>query len=373
MVDTTKQSTYVGKDTIGWLCWWTISSGDYDVEKLEEAAKDAGLGSYVLERIRGRDLRAAFLAATRTGRPGIPVPTTRDTTARLISKEADPKHIAGGGDVRALVYQETRPSAANVAEIVEAKTAALLFANSANDTIDVQWARWAKDDQRIQHVVDGMRMKLGAKIGTMDDGRVRSVVLGWLKTRHRVSVRGTGGVYFVPAPTSLEDAKLLQEELVAMRQWLASTRSPFSIVAMNERGALSLDDFVHDAISEIEEELGDIAEKLAKWSGTETMNAGSRMFSSSTQITRMEELKGKITALQGSLGEAIGVVVETFDLLRRKADGMLESSSAEVAASKLHQAEAKKQRKVERAEKAAEKQGKKSGTAAKRSKKRQVE
>ena len=87
----------------------------------------------------------------------------------------------------------------------------------------------------------------------------------------------------------------------------------------------------------------------------------------------MEELKGKITALQGSLGEAIGVVVETFDLLRRKADGMLESSSAEVAASKLHQAEAKKQRKVERAEKAAEKQGKKSGTAAKRSKKRQIE
>jgi hypothetical protein len=300
------------------------------------------------------------------------VPTSRDATARLISKEADPKHVAGGGDVRALVYQETRPGAANVAEIVGAKTAALLFANSSNNTIDVQWARWAKDDDRIKRVVSGMRMKLGKKIGTMDDGRVRSVVLGWLKTRHRISVRGTGGVYFVPAPTSLKDAKLLQDELVAMRQWLASTKSPFSIVAFNERGALSLDDFVHDAISEIEEELGDIAEKLAKWSSTKGMNAGSRMFSSSTQIKRMDELKGKIVALQGSLGEAIGVVIETYDLLKRKADGMLESSSAEVAASKLHQAEAKAERKRQRDAKQASK-GKKSGTAASRSKKRSID
>lgn len=356
------------KDVIGALTWWTIRRGDYDVERLLDAAKAAGLDDYVTSRIKGRSARSAFLKATQTGAVGIPVPTTRDTEGKVITRDA----TQGGnsGLVRALMYEETKVMAAETSQVVTGKTAALVVFNSDHDDMNVEWAGWASGDHRFGKIVDRMRSDMGRRIGTIDDGRIRTIVIGWLKQRHRITVRGTGGVYFVPAPTSKPGRERLQRELMAMREWLATTNSPFSIVAMTRSGALSIDDFVSDAVNEIEEELQIVAKKFDSWAQSKGMNSGSLQFSSKSQIARLDKLNAKVEALRESLGERIGIVDTMLQMLIKKAARLYESSSTDVAAAKERRQAEKAQKAAARQQKAAK--GKKAGTAKARSKKQTI-
>lgn len=364
-----RESLYVGRDTIGWLTWWTIRKGSYNVAPLRRAAQDAGLDDYVVSRIRGRDEIAAFLAAVRTGSAGVPIPSPAGEAWRLITREADTQgSTAEGRTIRALVLQKTNPNSGEIEDVVSAHTLAILTADTRRGRISVNWANPNDINEYVERKVQEMQVKMEQNIGTIDDGRIRTIVIGWLRERHRISVRGTGGVYFVPAPIDMDEKKERQDEMVSMRDWMATIGSPFSIVAFNERGALSLNDFVQDAVGEIEDELKDISEKLAGWAQNTRMNAGSLMFSTNTQVSRMKNIRDKIKALKESLGEAVGTVDEMYHMLHRQATGMQEKASAEVD-------EAQKAKTAKKAEKAKSKEkgkDKKAGTAKERSAKQTV-
>jgi len=358
------------KDCIGALVWWTIRKGTYNVQTLRQAAIDAGLGAYVIDRIAGRNGPSAFIKATQTGARGIKILTGQDREAKVITRD-----VSKARDyLRALMYQETDTGAWETKDIVTGITAAVLqYSSVAQGKIAVEYARWSQGDQRIIEVVDKMRRDLVDLIGTVDDAKVRSIVIGWLDGLFRVSVRGTGGVYFIPAPADKAGRERLQRKLMAMREWLGSIGSPFSIVAFSRQGALSIDDFVEDAVTALEEDLGDIAQKFTEWASNHKMNAGSVMFSSQTQIDRLAAIKAKIETLKGSLGERIGIVDTMFEMVERRARGLLEKSTKEVDATKAdRQARKVQEREAKRAVKRNGQAGKKAGTAAARAKKRAV-
>jgi hypothetical protein len=366
----TMQATATGKDkdrVIGYLTWWTIHKGAYSVRDLLEAAQQAGLGSYVTSRIRGRDPKAAFFAATQTGSKGLLIRSASGIEERLITKEAEP-NAKSAQPRRALVHQVTQHTS-EIRDVVNSKTAAVIeFDPGTMANCRTKVAPWAHLNKDVIDAINDIEEKIGRLVGTMDDGRIRTIVIGWLKLKYRIAVRGTGGVYFVPAPSDPTRKSELEGELMAMREWMTSFGAPFSVVALNESGALSMEDFVQDAIGEVKDELQDIATKLDSWGANDSMNAGSRMFSSETQHKRIEAIKDKVRTLKESLGEQVGIVDNMLALLSRRVGTMLDEATEQVKQEKAERQEAKASAKKGKSQK-----GKKAGTAASRSKKQKIE
>jgi len=350
---------------IGYLTWWTIHKGAYSVSDLYGAAVAAGLGDYITSRIKGRDPKSAFFAATQTGTRGKLIDSTSDTEERLITKEAEP-NAKSAQPRRALVHQVTR-RATEIRDVVSSKTAAVVeFAPHTAALCRTKVAPWAHLNSDVMDAIGRIEDAVLQLVGTIDDGRIRTILIGWLKLKYRIAVRGTGGVYFVPAPSDPQHRTRLEQELMAVRQWMLSIDAPFSVVALNESGALSMDDFVQDAIGEIEDELNDVAQKLDTWDANRQMNAGSKKFSSETQAKRITALRGKVQTLKESLGERIGVVDAMVQLLVNRTRDMVEESTAVVKADRASREKAKQ-------EKRATVKGKKAGTAASRAKKAKVQ
>jgi hypothetical protein len=349
-----------GEDIIGYIAWWTLRKGEYDVDELKASAQTVSLPDHINDRIKGRSIESAWTAATQLGSSGKPIKSPEGRINRLLSRDVgDDPAIR----TRAIVMESTEDSAYRIAQKVAGKTAALIELDQSR--FKVKWAAWAKTGHpEITGIVSDMRVKMGKIEGKMNDGRIRTAVLSWLQSKHRICVRGTGGVYFIPAPKGKVARKQLEGDLLAIRAWLDTISSPFSIVAMNEAGCLSIEDFVNDAIVEVKDELGEIAVKFDKWKKSEKMNAGSRMFSSGTQKKRLLNVYDKIDALKQSLGEEIGVLDNMYMILFNRIDRMHVESSKEVKVAK----ESKRSSKPKKTKAGT----KKSGTARRRSKKTKV-
>lgn len=376
----TVQMTKMGDNSdrlIGWLTWWTLKKGEYKLETVQQAAADRKVPSSIQERLGGRTVESAWKAATQLGSTGVPLPGGGpDVSRRLVTRNAVP----GDSSIRALVIEVTDPNG-NIEEWVTAKTAAMLELGA--DGLVVQTSQDFEDDEysdTILQVIDGMKEHMRKIVGAIDDGRIRSAVLAWLEEKYRVTVRGAGGVYLIPATSKSRDAD--RDDLLAIRDWLDTISSPFSVVALTERGAHSIDDFISDAVDEIKDELADIGRRLKKWQANARMNAGSRNFSSKTQMDKIEGVAEKVGALKEALGEEIGVVDEMVALTEKRIRAMMTQSARQMGAAKAQRTKAKKaavvakEARQEAAKKAkaakAESKKKKAGTAKQRTAKKKL-
>jgi len=265
---------------------------------------------------------------------------------------------------RLLVLEQIRHGANTVREMAASQAVALLqLEGGRHYTSQIDWWVEGALKDEVERLVDRMHDRMLYIEGRIDDGRIRAAVLGWLEQQHRICVRGTGGVYFIPTPTGR--VQTLEQDVLAIRDWLKTISSSFSVVALNRAGAHSIEDFVSDAVDEIKAELGDIEARLDKWQANNKMNAGSKAFSAGTQVERMAALKDKIEVLKATLGEEIGVVDAMFNILNKRA-GQMQSTNEQVIV------EAKATRQAVKPKATSDGDGKKAGTAATRQRRKQV-
>ena len=356
-----------GNEQIGLLTWWTLAQGEYDLTDVRNSAVRAGVPATIQNRLNGRTRTSAWVAATQLGSSGHPVPSDpghEDEEWRLVTRDYPDSDPASKS--RLLVLEQIRREADTVREMAGAQAVARLQLEGGRYTThSIDW--WVEGALReeVERLIEQMHTRMLRIEGCIDDGRIRATVLAWLEQQHRICVRGTGGVYFIPTPTGRVQG--LEQDVLAIRQWLATISSSFSVVALNRAGAHSIEDFVADAVEEIKTELLDIQERLNKWQENDKMNAGSRAFSAGSQVERMGALKVKIDVLKETLGEEIGVVDAMFGLLSKRTKQMRAANERVVV-----NAKAKRQTAKEQAPQTADSDDKKAGTAATRQRRKQV-
>lgn len=331
----TKQITQTTNDTgsaVGWLTWWTIHAKELDAHEVRQAARDAQLPGWMIDRISGRTPRSAWLSATQLGAKGTPSATApsdpTDSRARYLTRNLNEESRVVIREV--INPANERVSVANVG-IVYLMGTRIDFARSDDYFIA---------DQPVQREVDvlfdQMRQDFQAMVGKVDDGRIRALVLDWLERHYRVCVRGTGGVYLIPRPDDTFWQEATEEELVAVSQWV--TAAPidglFSIVELHQSGATTMDVFRASAIDEMKSALEEVNSKLVDWRDNQRMNAGSRMFSASEMGNRLDALEEKLGMLTSSLGEEMAVIKLMLSRVRKEADTMRIEAATQVAAAK---------------------------------------
>ena len=344
---------------IGWLVWWTIPKDEYDLQIVETAAADHDVPVEICSRLSGRNRESAWRKATQLGAVGKSIFSSTSLLRRLVTRPTASDEIPS----RALVVESTNFTW-ETEDTVTAKTAVILELEGGYD-FKVQVAEWAMKDPAWHEIlgeIDYMRSEMYRIEGRIDDGRIRASLFAWLSKRHKVTVRGSGGVYYLPFAASRQSKEEFETELLKIRDWLKAIGASFSVFGINAEGAHSIDAFVADATDEIKSDLKDISEKIKNWEGNSNMNAGSRHYSAGTQIERMSAIEEKVEILKESLGEEIGVVDEMTNMVKARLDAMVHNSSREMVSDK-------EQRHARRREvrKNAKSEGRKSGTAKDRS------
>lgn len=315
---------------VGYLVFWTIPTlSAIDVKKLNTDAITLGC-PYPIGGIKPRDSKSAWKNATQIGARGI-------VSAKMQTDDDETESVYlvknAGGDVRLLIRETV--NAAH--EVVDTETVASLYHAKSGFEYAIQPALRldAEKHQEVLNIIDGMENEYQAFLGSVGDDRIRSALSSWLVTRHRVTVRGSGGVYFIPRPSSDNEASVLEDELDSVRQWVNSFSGTFSIVEMNKSGLNTHKDILNAGINEVKDELEQINGRLKKWSNNPKMNAGSRAISAEMVSESIEKLGKQIQALEAAFGEELETITSMLQTVERKREKLREASELEIKTKKV--------------------------------------
>lgn len=327
----TTMSTPETRKMRGYLTWWTIAERNHNEYDLRFAAASAGVPDWMVKRINGRNDKSAWIAATQLGSRGRPsIKLTLDpehSQARYLTCEIGPS-------ARALVREVTDLSG----ERVTADTVANIYFNGPVLSYQMTHVVRAEPtlESEVRGILEGMRSEMTDLVSKVDDSRIRSLIKAWLDKNYQVCVRGTGGVYFIPAPSDQRERERLEGELIAIRDWVNSPQmgSSFATAEIWDGKATTLDTYVKSAIEEVTAELNDIDGRLSNWSNNPKMNDGSKAFSSEKMVERLGTIEDKIRVLEESLGEQISVMHVMLKSVSSRAQSMQSTSSGIVASRK---------------------------------------
>lgn len=333
----------------GFLTWWTIHQGVYEISTLRKVSQQAGLPLLIDKLIVGMDEKAAWLKSTQLGAVGKEAPTTEEgLTGKFFTKEL-------GEEMRAITYEVVDRNKKKVF----ARQVATLGRDGGNILADVE--PWTLDDQglvtNLMDLIYTMQDGLDQRVGKMDDSRVRNLILDWLVAKHRVSVRGAGGVYFIPGIN--QD---LQTEILAVRNWIIETGAgTFSTVSLRDDGATSMADFQQSAVEEIMAEIKEISTTLDKYENSETLQEGRLAYLTGNQLAKINTLEEKIRVLNDTLGDIQDRVNAEFIVVATAARKLIKT--VQVNQTPVAKAASKN---------ADNQSGKKSGTVQDRKKKKEI-
>lgn len=306
----------------GHLVWWTVHQGIYDPRALQQSGQALDLPDTIKDLLTGTKGKSAWEKATnlRTASMVIAVdPVTRQQTT-YTTRDVD-------STTRLLVKEVLDQANAKLCSL---QVGALTYNNGWQfDPDPVYFANQAEVDT----VVKQLESQYYERLDKVDDVKLRTALLAWLKVHFRVPVRGNGGIYFVPRRENEERNAELVREIFAIRDWL-NTCALGTITAIEVQASetTTLDDIVASAVNEIVEEISEIETKLKEYKDNERMNAGSRMEATKAQVKRIELLTEKIEALEASLGEQVGMTMARATIIANRAQTMLTRSTAEVDA-----------------------------------------
>lgn len=325
---------------IGWLTFWTLPEGHVDSAAIIAAGQDANVPSWMLERIRGRTPRSAWQNATQLGAKGV-VSANQDNEpssvkARYLTREPEE-------GIRLIIREvqdadEVRVSVTNVAiTLLSGDRMTWELTDEAETTLSDQAKREA---ERLMEEMEG---KMDRAANRVAGSKIRQLILSWLNRVYRVCVRGTGGVYFVPRPTDEIEAGMVEEELIAIRNWIASeaVTGLFTTVELFNTASTDISGFADAAIEEVKAEIEDVAQRLKDWQAKDTMNAGSLAYSAGTQVDRLEELSTKVDLLKSVLGDELEIASLMIEEARKQARNVVADANVGIQEAKA-QREAKK-------------------------------
>lgn len=296
--------------------------------ELLKTANDLGMSQWVIDRITPRNAKSAWTRASYFRAPGRP--------SRLIGgfdpDKSRSRYVTRdiGEDARALVREVIdvdgeRASSETVANLYFTPGTSSMYFN-----ITEFGASNAVQEAEVRGVLAGISREMQEQIGGIGELRIRQILRSWLENNHRVCARGAGGVYFIPRPSDTGHAAAVEQEMLALRNWVTSKPigSLFSIVEVSKGGATTMDSFINSAVDEIKAEIEDIATRLQGWASNGNMNDGSKMFSADAMFARAGALSEKVDVLTQSLGDEIGVMAAMVEIVRNQALEMRDHSSA---------------------------------------------
>lgn len=333
---------------LGFLTWWTLHQESYKVQDVIDAAKAAGIPKWMIDRITPRSDKSAWQAATQLGVNGVQAAKIGGE-----GKDQKPRYVVRdvAKDCRALVREVLDADS----KVAESYTVAQVYFGQSAGTIPLFYSLTHEGYQKavpadVEDQVHGMIKRLKAEMGLIDVGRVRTLVLDWLVDNHRITVRGTGGVYLVPVPKTQGKqrrtdprTKAIESELIAIRNWVSAKplEGLFSIVEVSDKGATTVDVFVKAALDELKDELQTVDDNLEKYAKNPAMNDGSKMNAASDMLGRLAKLGERAEFLTEALGDEIAVINTMMDLVRKRALTMQTASLSAVNAYQVQKLQAK--------------------------------
>lgn len=308
--------------SFGHLIWWSINTGLYDPVLLLDKAQTCKIPPTVVDALTTTKDKNAWDRATalrernhrielKPGEYAFYTVRDIDTSNRLLIRE---------------VLDE------NNAQLSIKQLGLLSFSNTFR--FDPE-APFFEHEEEARSVIDRMQADFTARIGKIDDNKVRNALLDWLDERHRVVVRRAGGVYYIPNSNNDKVRDEITKEIQSVDCWLKETGlGTFWAVEMYEGQTTVREDYVQLAIDEIDSQLKDVEGRLKSYAESKGMNDGSRMEASRSQVALLETVFKKVAALEESLGDKIGIVSVKAQLIMRKASSMHSRSLSAVEATR---------------------------------------
>lgn len=316
---------------VGWVMWWTLEQKSMFLLDIQQSAANEDIPGRVQSRIRGKTAKNAWRMATSLpakGEHSGSVPEDGDNTrSRYYTRTAN--------ENCRLIVRETLNAKL---EVVDLDTVASIYFVNGDFTHSLQNSGISNSEinAQVSKIIRQMQAKFNDAIGVVDDAKIRELVIDWLHSVHRVCVRGTGGVYFIPRPTDSNQAAQVEQEIVNMTKWISAQPigGLFSVIEVSKTGATNLDALAESAIEEIKSELESMHNDLGKWAGNAKMNAGSRMYSASTILEKISGIGDKYENLRNSLGDKMIVLESMIEVVRNRAMGMQTESATSIEESR---------------------------------------
>lgn len=337
-IDFSAATTKQGGQKMGWLSFWTIPNGVGNEQELKNSARLANIPQWMIDRIHGRSAKSAWIWATQLGAKGRPsdrqIHESETSKARYLTRDIE-------SGIRLIIREITLPDDT----LVRVDNVAAVVLNEGGNTMrwDVlsDYNQLSPETQReASAIMDDISSQFSRAIGSVAKNHVRQLLLDWLNRNNRVCVRGTGGVYFIPAKPVGEASDKLERDLTAISNWVNGgvVSGVFNAVEMFNTPSTTTGNIAASASNEIMLELEKLASKLGAWEDNAAMNAGSVSYSTGVVLDNLRDIEKRMEQLQSVLDSDMGTTRIMLDVVLKKATGMRKRAKSKISGPKQSKA-----------------------------------
>jgi len=334
------------EDMLGYLVWWTVPECEAPYADLTKLAAQVGFPSDCVPNPPAP--RHAWEKATNVGgarglkmdvpvdlRNQVYVQYSADPTVRLIVRR-----ISDAAPVlrRHLVREAVIPLSPDHWKQLSLQTVAVLEFDCRANMSEVQiigdhegWINGnpsASSGQALNTVLTDIDARRRALLNMADGSDVREGIRKLLCDLHRIALRGTGGVYFVPraAPDAESSLKALRAYIKGMQPWKVGQLEPScNVVRLNGEDAESIrEEILTSAMAEFKARLSGLAEKVEPvLKGSAHGKVAERISQSATE--QLLTIKAAIAAYRESLSDDLQGLTDMIEMAQSaviKAAGM---------------------------------------------------
>lgn len=312
---------------IGYLIWWTVPEVEAPYQELNKLAAQVSFPADCVPNPPAP--RHAWEKATNVGgarglKLDVPVDLGNQVfieygaapVVRLITRR-----VSEAAPVlrRHLVREAVIPVSPDHWKQLSLQTVAVLEFNCKTNRADVELVGdnegWVNGN--LNTILTDMDARRRALLNLADGNDVREGVRKRLTDLHRVTLRGTGGVYFVPraAPDAEASLKALRAYIKGLKPWKVGQLEPScSIVRLNGEDAESIkEEILTSALAEFKARLSELAEKVEPvLKGSAKGKVAERISQSATE--ELFTVKAAIAAYRESLNDDLQGLADMIEM-----------------------------------------------------------
>ncbi len=278
----------------GLLTWVSIKEGTYDVTALHRTGNDIGIPPLVLKGIKGLAPMPAWNRATNIPARGIKslVRSTKDTTSYYMSEDT-------GGRGRSLNKKRIIYLVEVDDSNQEVSTEQLAVVSLQNDEIYVEIEQYLAEEEELLEellsILQGMDDRYNDYLYRVDAIVIRKAIYAWLEYMGRVSIKGNGGVFLIPAQG--HKYEMARENLLNLGKWMDINNigSCMSITLVSGDKAVDMDALRMSAEEEVRAQLDLIKARI--------LDIKQNMSTPGHKARAIAKLKKEAEALSAKIGD----------------------------------------------------------------------
>jgi hypothetical protein len=329
---------------LGFLAWFTVPECAAPYADLNRLASQVG---FPLDCVptppaaRHAWEKATNVGGTRGLKLDVPVDLRNQV---FIQYSADPvvrlitRRVSDAAPVlrRHLVREAVVPTSPDHWKQLSMQTVAVLEFDCATQQADVQLVYdsegWTNGN--LNSIVADIQTRQRALLKLADGNDIREGVRKLLYTLHRINLRGTGGVYFVPqaAPDADQSLRALRAYIRGLAAWKTGQLEPScNVVKLHGEDAAELrEEIVTSAVAEFKARLSDLAERVEPiLKGTIHGKVADKVSQLATE--ELMQVKSALAAYQSSLQDDFAALSDMLDMAQAavlQAMGMADEQGA---------------------------------------------